>query len=359
VEVNYDLIVVGGGPAGCAAAITAARNRASVLLLERGRYPRHKVCGEFISPESVAVLSSLLMPEDRNRLIDAALKIGAMRIFVDGRTIRAPIAPPAISVTRYELDLALWRACEAAGVDARQNIAADRIEGHNTVFGSGHRFTARAVVDATGRWSNLRLDRVVKGTAQFIGLKGHFAETNAPCSADLYFFPGGYCGVQPVADGVVNVCAMVRADVAARLEDVFGLEPRLALRAESWTALMAPVSTFPLIFRKPVPVENGIFHAGDAAGFVDPFVGDGISLALQTGVAAAEALCPMWRQRESLNGAVKAYESEYDRRFRPVFRRAANVRRLFGLPLPLRAVAARIAQIPGVSSGLVKLTRAG
>jgi menaquinone-9 beta-reductase len=358
VEVNYDLIVVGGGPAGCAAAITAARRRGSVLLLERGRYPRHKVCGEFISPESVAVLSSLMLAEDRSRLIDAAPKIPLMRIFVDGRTIGARITPHAISLTRHELDLALWRSCEAAGVDARQNVTTDRIEDAHTIVASGHRFSARAVVDATGRWSNLRRDRVAKGTPHFVGLKGHFAEDSAPPSADLYFFQGGYCGVQPVANGAVNVCAMVRADVAARLEDVFRLESRLAARAASWTALMNPVSTFPLIHQEPRPVQHGVFYAGDAAGFIDPFVGDGISLALQTGIAVAEALYTAWQSAGASSVAAEAYALEYGRRFRPVFRRAAKVRRLFGLPGPLRAVAARIAQIPGVSSGLVKLTRA-
>ncbi|MGH9566287.1 MAG: FAD-dependent oxidoreductase, partial [Candidatus Angelobacter sp.] len=57
---EYDLIVVGGGPAGCACAITAARSGARVLLLEKETFPRHKVCGEFVSPESVRLLAALL-----------------------------------------------------------------------------------------------------------------------------------------------------------------------------------------------------------------------------------------------------------------------------------------------------------
>lgn len=357
-EKDYDLIVVGGGPAGCATAIAAARCGGSVLLLERGRYPRQKVCGEFISPESIALLSGLLLPEDRARLMNAAPHIGAMRIFVDGRTIRAPISPHAISIPRSDLDSALWRACEKAGVDARQNVAADCIENANTVRVGGCRFTGRALVDATGRWSNVRRESVAKPTPQFVGLKAHFAEENAPLSADLYFFAGGYCGVQPIGDRVVNVCAMVRASKAANLEHVLRFEPRLAKRATRWAALMSTVSTFPLVFRQPVPVRAGVFNVGDAAGFIDPFVGDGISLALQTGVAAADALSSIWRDGRSLTETAKAYVSEYNRHFRPVFRRAARVRRLFGLPAPLRALAAMIAQAPGVSSGLVKLTRA-
>jgi flavin-dependent dehydrogenase len=59
----YDLIVVGGGPAGTSAAITCARHGARVLLLERGQFPRHKVCGEFVSAESLELLSDLLAPQ--------------------------------------------------------------------------------------------------------------------------------------------------------------------------------------------------------------------------------------------------------------------------------------------------------
>ncbi len=357
-EVKYDLIIAGGGPAGCAAAITAARGGARVLLLERGRYPRHKVCGEFISPEAVAVLSSLLLPADSERLVLAGPKVGAMRIFVDGRTIQAPVRPSAIGVRRYDLDLALWRACKSAGVDAREGVTVNAIEHTRVVTSHGEMFNTRASVDTTGRWSNLRHQHHKDKSPQFIGLKGHFVEADAPLSADLYFFPGGYCGVQPIGEDLVNVCAMVRADLTAKLDDVFQLEPRLQKRAAGWTPATTPVSTFPLIFRELSPLHAGVVCAGDAAGFIDPFVGDGISLALQTGVAAAQALASVWRDGNSLQVAAEAYRSHYERRFRPIFRRAARVRRLFSLPRPLRAVAATIAQMPGVSSGLLKITRA-
>ncbi len=65
-RIKYDLIVIGAGPAGCAAAITAARTGASVFLLERGRFPRHKVCGEFVSAESLDLLQDLLAPAHRS-----------------------------------------------------------------------------------------------------------------------------------------------------------------------------------------------------------------------------------------------------------------------------------------------------
>jgi len=110
----YDLIVIGGGPAGTSAAITAARGGASVLLLERGRFPRHKVCGEFVSAESLALLANLLDSKHKTLLNDA-IRIGDARIFLDGRMLQTVTDPPAASIARLELDAALWDSAIASG----------------------------------------------------------------------------------------------------------------------------------------------------------------------------------------------------------------------------------------------------
>src|SRR5246127_5705432 len=91
---SYDLAVVGGGPAGTSAAITAARSGARVLLLERGRLPRQRVCGEFVSAESLDLLGSLLA-EATPEFLQRAVRIRETRLFVGGRTIVAPVEPAA------------------------------------------------------------------------------------------------------------------------------------------------------------------------------------------------------------------------------------------------------------------------
>src|SRR5579864_471052 len=201
-DVNpYDLIVVGAGPAGCAAAITAAKNGASVLLLERGRFPRHKVCGEFVSAESLELLQELLTPRDRD-LITTAPRIQQGRIFADGAEIHAEINPPAASITRFDLDAALWRSCIENGVDARQECPVQTVEGAGpfTVRTQTDVFEAKVLVNATGRWSNLTSPEIrdAQTRERCIGLKAHFREISPPDSVDLYFFEGGYCGVQPI-----------------------------------------------------------------------------------------------------------------------------------------------------------------
>jgi len=362
----YDLIVVGAGPAGCAVAITAARKGASVLLLERGRSPRHKVCGEFVSAESLDLLEGLLAPEYRS-LIATAPRIQQGRIFADGAEIHAEINPPAASITRFDLDAALWRSCIENGVDARQECPVQTVEGAGpfTVRTQTDVFEAKVLVNATGRWSNLTSPEICDAQTRerCIGLKAHFREISPPDSVDLYFFEGGYCGVQPIpgaknGSGAVNACAMVSARVATTISDVLRLHPALLERSREWEPLMGQVSTSPLVFHKPEPMQAGMLQVGDSATFVDPFIGDGISLALRSGALAAECLMPFFRGSCGLEQAAAEYCRIYEERLAHVFRASSMLRRMLAWPRVVRKPAlAFLQQAPGITKRLVRMTR--
>lgn len=409
----YDVAIIGGGPAGSAAAITLARSGGRVLLLERGRFPRHKVCGEFVSGESLALLSDLLRDPHAEAIRNPQVQIGRTRIFIDGRVIGARIEPRAASITRHALDLALWNAARTNGADCLCDCEVRDISFDGSAFlvraGCGT-FYARAVVDATGRWSRLRDDKLPAGP-KWIGLKCHFnerSELRLPSSddgdsrsrhdvvnpkhaivdgaqagsVDLYFFEGGYCGVQPVAPGVVNACAMVTSDRATTLDEVFQLHPALAERAERWVPIFDPISTAPLVFRKPKPLRYAaelvatgsnpvaggdanslhttpkpVLCVGDAAAFIDPFVGDGISLALRTAAVASEALQPFVHSKATLEVAAAIYSVRYQQEFAPIVKAAARVRRLLKTPRPLRNAALAAMRLPFVADYVIRKTR--
>jgi flavin-dependent dehydrogenase len=366
---TFDVAVIGGGPAGTSAAITAARAGARVLLLERGRLPRQRVCGEFVSAESLELLAGLL-DHTAPTLLHQALRIPEAHLFFDEHSVPAPVDPPAASIARFDLDSALWRAAEDEGVTARLETSIESIQGEAsfTLRTRDEQFHSRAVINATGRWSNLHPEssRSAPDLAdKWLGVKGHFSEASPHLSVDLYFFEGGYCGVQPVEltgaqanEGRINACAMVRSDVARSLPEVFAQHPQLKERSWTWQALMEPVTTSPLIFREPEPVEDGILLTGDAAGFVDPFVGDGISLALRSGALAAECLAPFFEGRASLAEASTLYRKAYREYLLPVFRNSSRIRRLLDLPRPIRRSVGHLLEMaPAVSRLLVSLTR--
>jgi flavin-dependent dehydrogenase len=363
---TYDLIVIGGGPAGSSAAITAARLGARVLLLERNRFPRHKVCGEFVSAESLQLLSTLL-PGDSKLLRDGVC-ISATRIFLDGHTVHTAINPPAVSIARFDLDEALWKSAQESGVETCQLTTVLDVSGSGPfeVRTSKGTFCARSIVNASGRWSNLTAAVTPKENAEkWLGVKGHFSEPNPPASVDLYFFDGGYCGVQPVNMAAgnhsgqrVNACAMVRAGVATTLPGLFALHPALLERSRRWAPLSEPVTTSPLIFREPQPVRDRILQAGDAATFVDPFIGDGISLALRGGALAAQSLRPFLQNEISLAEASQNYARSYRQGLAPAFHNSSKLRRMLRLPQAVRKPFVFVlGKSPSLASYLVRKTR--
>ena len=360
-RLDYELAVIGGGPAGLSAAIVAARAGVRVLLAERGHLPRHKVCGEFVSPESLGQLADLL---GSTEILHCAPQVSRARIFLDDEVREAPVSPPAASITRYDLDLALWRAAVEAGADARQQFAVTDVQGSGpfTLTTPTGDMRARAVIDATGRWSTFSADsrtsNSVAARERWLGIKAHFAESAPADSVDLYFFDGGYCGVQPIAENAVNACALVRAEAAHSLHEVLARSRALWRRSRAWDPLTETVTTSPIFFRDPIPLRDGVLCAGDAAGFVDPFVGDGISLALQSGALAADAVVRCFHEQSPLTVAAEAYEQEYRRRFLPAFRNAARLRRLFYLPRALRAPALAALRSRHIAGWMVAATRA-
>jgi len=358
-ELHYDLVVIGGGPAGCAAAIAAKRRAptARVLLLEKGTYPRHKVCGEFISPEALGILGMLL--DEDQPAVAKALAIDTARLWIGNSRVELPLEPPAVSLPRYDLDALLWAAAQTAGIDCISQVAVQEVHGTDPMrVGAGSReFTSRAVINASGRWSTLSPKPPTGRTEKWIGLKAHFAEERPPQSVDVYFFAGGYCGVQPVSAGAINACAMVRADVATDLNTIFGLHPSLAQRSQVWIPITPTVATSPLIFQAPCATRNRLLLAGDAAGFIDPFLGDGISLALRSGMLAGQAVAPFLEGTIELEAALVAYRDAYRKQLASAFSRAAMLRRLLSLPRAVRAPLVTLARAPGIAQLLFRATR--
>jgi menaquinone-9 beta-reductase len=352
----FDIAIIGAGPAGSAAAITSARSGLKVLLMEGGTFPRQRVCGEFLSAESLQLLSALTNYDKR---LAESVDIFNFELHLDGRIRRGRISPVARGISRFNLDQLLWQCAGRSGATLCDRTRVTRIDGQGpfTLATSSGEYSATAVINCSGRWSALTGVLPVVQGPKWIGVKAHFCEAECPPQVDLYYFSGGYCGVQPISADEVNVCAMVRSDVATDLTDVFRCHPELAARSACWRQTSETVSTSPLLFQRPVPLFGNILAAGDAAGFIDPFLGDGISLALHTGVTAANCLVPVFSEGQPLEHAAARYAQDYERHIAPLFAKAARLRRLLSLPKAVRIPALEVMRIPGISEWLIQKTR--
>lgn len=359
---RFDLIVVGGGPAGNSAAITAARAGCRVILLERGRVPRHKVCGEFVSAESIELLRWLLGSQS-SELTERAIWLHESRLHVDGRTLRVPVNPPGASTTRYDLDLALWNAARSNGVTTLAETVVQEITpgAPFRVVTTAGEFSSRAVINASGRWSNLTRPANGHRKQRWLGMKAH-CRGEMDAAVDLYFFGGGYCGVQPVVPAgqpmSINICALIKPGVADSIETLVRCHPLLEAQSRSWATNYPALRTFPVIFRQPATISGSILNVGDAANFVDPFVGDGIAIALRGGHMGATHLARFLHEKCSLAEACRDYARAYTECFAGVYQRSSILRKLIGVPRLLRTPFLRACERnPRLAEYLVKATR--
>ena len=353
---EFDVAVVGAGPAGTSAAITAAHLGASVVLLESVEFPRHKVCGEFVSAESLDILRRA---PGADELFRTAPVIDQTRLFLAGRIVTARVTPAALSIPRYDLDYCLWHAAKQAGVESRSSCEVRAIHGTGPfrLETAAGKVSTRTVVVAAGRWSKFMSPSALPSGPKWIGIKAHYREQPPACSTDLYFFDHGYCGVQPVAGDAVNACAMVRSDRATSLEEVFALHPALAERSRNWQPIMEAVTTAPLLHLPPQPVRDNMMFVGDAAAFIDPFVGDGISIALRSGRLAAKSLQTLLDGTSSLASGLTAYRGEYLQQFVPLITAASRIRSVLSWPAAARMFAFELLRVPGVMPYIVRRTR--
>ena len=313
---QYDAVVVGAGPAGSAIAILLAEHGHSVLLLDKAAFPRPKICGEYLSPEASRVLDRLGVL----KAVDAAgaVPLRGMRITAPDGTVlegRYPTEGPyrgyrdhALAIPRLHLDQILVERVKALPVDVRERhrvedllLDGGRVVGVRGVGPDGAAFEARSllVVGADGRQSLVarRLDLMEAHPLRrlalltYVGGIGDFGD-----SGEIYVDPPDYAILNPVAAGVVSLSLVVPLEHAApfsgkletffhaRLKQLDHLRPRISAMRP-----LGPVMALgPLAYRVAPPRHAGVLLVGDAAGFYDPFTGEGIYTALRSAELAAE-----------------------------------------------------------------------
>jgi len=267
---------MGGGPAGSAAAIAALSETNSVHIVEKSSFPRHKVCGEFLSPEIAGLLESLGIWQDFLRLRPARIKRTILHF--GSRTSESQLPEGGFGLSRYEFDRLLFEKAMAAGATTSR----ERLEPGSFAAQSGHEVLAigRKSIAARGR--------------RLFGFKAHF-EGPVNDAVELFFFRGCYIGVSAVENGTTNICGIAPEetlrDFEFHIDDFLASWPPLTNRVRPLSRISRWLTVGPLVFGRQwqhVPGRD-IYPAGDALGFIDPFTGLGLVTAIGTGRLAGLA----------------------------------------------------------------------
>ena len=304
IVVQDEVLILGGGVAGCAASIALARRGRSVTLIEREPAPRHKVCGEFLSGEALEDLHALGI--DMASL--GAVPIDHVRLAAAGRAAEAPLPFPAASLTRKALDTALIAEAIAAGVRVERGRSVQALDRTTTgiwqaTLDDGATYEAATVFHATGK-HDLRGHARPADPQRWVAFKMYFRLAPAQAAelaraSELMLYPGGYGGIQPVEGGIANLCCVVQqrylARVGHRWESFLAKMqqdcPHLAMRlagAEPLLAKPITIAHIPYGYIRRTS-ENGLYCIGDQAAVIPSFTGDGISIALHTARCAIAA----------------------------------------------------------------------
>ncbi len=296
--------MLGGGLAGPAAAIRLARAGRRVTLVERDGEAKDKVCGEFLSVEALHLLRGLGI--DVSAL--GATPIRSVRLCGPRRTTETRLPFPAMSLRRRCLDAALLDAAAAAGAQVVRGVAVEALSQEGALWraglADGRELTAPDAILATGKHDLRGLPRPEGAQNDLIALKMYLRLRPAEAAAlegnvELLLYPGGYAGLQPVGEAA-NLCCLIQRAHLTRYGGWQGLLAKIATSSAHAQARLEgaePLLSKPLaaaaipygFVRRHAPGER-LWAVGDQAAVIPSFTGDGMSIALYTGLRAAHGL---------------------------------------------------------------------
>ncbi|WP_392348696.1 NAD(P)/FAD-dependent oxidoreductase [uncultured Polaribacter sp.] len=322
-----DVIVIGGGLAGLCNAIHLSKLGKKVLLIEKNEYPKHKVCGEYISNEVLPYLDFL----EVNPFDFGAVKINNFELSTrKNNIISAKLPLGGFGISRYTLDLALAEKAKENRVvilqDAVLNVTfledTFQVETkQNSIF------TSKIAIGAFGKRSllDVKMGRnFIQKKAPYLGVKIHVKGNFKEDLVALHNFKGGYCGVSKVENDAINLCYITNYTSFKKYKNIADFQEQVVFKnrflkeifQNSEAIFEKPLSISQISFETKKPVENHILMCGDSAGMIHPLCGNGMSMAIQSAQLASKLIL------NYLNGEIetrKELEKQYIRQWNRKF----------------------------------------
>jgi flavin-dependent dehydrogenase len=390
---SVDVLIIGGGPGGATAGLLLARAGWSVAIVEQDRYPRRKVCGEFLSASNLPLLRLLNLDTAFCDL--AGPEVRRVAVFARDETVCANM--PALhahtagwgrALGREHLDAILLANASAAGAKVWQPWSAVAVREDDGGFdcdlasrggGDLRTLSARLVIAAHGSWLPGTLPtqpvRRAMRSSDLFGFKAHYFNASLPNDLmPLLTFPGGYGGMVHTDGGRISLSCCIRRDTLADCRRRFGGSAGEAV-GHHLAAHCSPVakvlrravrdgvwqSTGPI--RPGIRIGNhfnrrGVFMVGNAAGEAHPVVAEGIGMAMQSGWLVADTLInrPELLSGRGVNEAAASYQTRWRQSFAPRIFAASLIAHWAIRPSLVRLTLPLLRALPGLLTEAARTT---
>lgn len=325
-KTNWDVLIIGGGLAGLTAAIHLSQKDLKVLLIEKSDYPRHKVCGEYISNEILPYLSWLGV--DISQLNPTHISKFEFSSN-NGKNATTELPLGGFGVSRYTLDHFLYQKALADNAVILKDTVTNIVFDHDifTVTTSKQTLTAKIVLGAFGKRSNV--DQVLNRNffhkkSAWLAVKAHYLGNIDNDLVALHNFNGGYCGVSKVENDIINICYLADyatfkqyKNIEEYQQNVLYKNKHLKSVFENSTLLFEkPLTISQISFDKKQAVENHILMIGDTSGLIHPLCGNGMAMAIHSAKLASELILDFYADKKISREALeKKYQEEWNKNF--------------------------------------------
>jgi menaquinone-9 beta-reductase len=324
--INNEIIIVGGGLAGLIAGIHLRKNNFSVLILEKNEFPKHKVCGEYISNEVLPYLKSLeldiqsLQPKNINKLSFS---------LVSGKTINVNLPLGGFGLSRYELDFYLYKEAKKLGCqiihESVKNIVFKNDEFQ--VITLNNNFSSKVVLGAFGKRSNLdvKLKRnFIQNPSNWLSVKAHYNLDFPDNLVGLHHFKGGYCGVSKVENNLVNICYLANYETFKKYKSIEEYQENIIYENPNLKEIFQkakiqfekPLTISQISFDEKKCVENHVLMIGDTAGLIHPLCGNGMAMAIHSAKIASENVIDYLDNKTSREQLESNYTKQWNNNFK-------------------------------------------